>query len=513
MNENKLPKYFDVNTYKQLNADLELLTCEKAIKHYLTIGYTEKRRYCIFKTAILFHVGNLDVFLKIYMNNSVFFKRKILIIITTHSINNVNAITKYLPNAIFKLIENKGADIGGFLHGMKILNEHPNYTDIDSIYFIHTKTRDDWRRDLLFPLTNNYLKIEYLTENEKNVPIIIGSEKYCRRNKGLNRNFMNDIINRTNMKLDTDWNDYIDDYIDDRLIDDKTIKSKNQLNKFNNLIVCPSFYKNYEHDLNLLSDLEAMEHYQKFGLNEYYRINNPCYIKKFGKESYFVAGTIFLCNKAYFRIFEKINFMDEYSILECGYVLNTIPRKIHAWEYLFGLLAYTRNGYIISIDYNGNRNVMINKDNEFNTDIYKNSNKDLMTLGHADLIKHYYEMGIKEDRIYSKLQLYKQQAIINNNLLKSNIAICLTIPKSKEKLNNILVKIKTVSSSNNNMVDIYFGDGINDYNKYLGLSIIKNDLKFFVNKITSPNILTNLENYNFYLGLTLHRNYNNIIFL
>jgi hypothetical protein len=74
-----------------------------------------------------------------------------------------------------------------------------------------------------------------------------------------------------------------------------------------------------------------------------------------------------------------------------------------------------------------------------------------------------------------------------------------------------LIKIKKVS--NDNIVDIYFGDGVNDYNKYLGLSIIKNDLNFFVDKITSPNILTKLENYNFYLGLTLHRNYNNIIFL
>jgi len=512
MNVKKLPKYFDVETYKMLNTDLYLLSYEKAIEHYLTIGYTEKRKYCIFKTAILFHVGNVDVFLKIYNNNYDFFKRKVLIIITTHSINNINSISKYLPNAIFKLIENKGADIGGFLYGMKILNDHPNYHDIESIYFIHTKTNDNWRRDLLGPLTNNYLKIEKLIENEKNVPIIIGSNKYCRRNKGINRIYINDIFNRNNINTHNDWREYIDHYLDENKLTSKKETDTLKLNKFNNLILCPSFYKNYEHDLNLLSDLEAIEHYKNFGINEYYRINNPCYIKTFGKESYFIAGTIFVCNKEYFKIFENINFINEYNILECGYVLNTVPRRIHAWEYLFGLLAYTRNGYIISIDYNGNKNIMVNKDNEFNLDIYKNSNKDLTHLNDVELVKHYYEMGIKEDRIHSRIQLYKSQAIINNNLHKANIAICLSMPSSIEKLKNMLIKIKT-ASKNNNFTDIYFGDGINDYNKYLGLSTIKSDLNNFLDKIKNTNILTNLDNYNFYLGLTLHRNYNNIIFL
>jgi hypothetical protein len=510
MNENKLPKYFDVKLYKQLNADLELFSNEKAIQHYLTIGHIEKRKYCVFKTAILFHVGNLDVFIKIFNNNCEFFKRKILIIITTHSINNINSIGKYLPNAIYKLIENKGADIGGFLYGMKILNEHPNYKDIDSIYFIHTKTNDVWRRDLLFPLTTNYLKIEELMENEKNVPIIVGSNKYCRRNKGINRTYIKDIFVRNNIDLHTDWKEYIDDYIDENYLTNKN--EPNAINKYTDLIICPSFYKNYEHDLSLLTDLEAIEHYKKFGVNEYYRINNPCYIKKFGKESYFIAGTIFVCNKAYFKVFEDIDYINEYNILECGYVLNTIPRKIHAWEYLFGLLTYTRNGYIISIDNNGNRNIMVNKDNQFNLDIYKSSNKDLIHLNDVDLVRHYYEMGIKEDRIYSRIQLYKPQAIINNNLYKANIAICLSMPSSIDKFNNMLIKIKTVSKNNTN-IDIYLGDSINDYNKYLGLSIIKNDLDNFLDKIKNANIIKNFENYNFYLGLTLHRNYNNIIFL
>ena len=33
----------------------------------------------------------------------------------------------------FKIIENKGADIGGFLQNMKLLMKHPNYNDIEYI--------------------------------------------------------------------------------------------------------------------------------------------------------------------------------------------------------------------------------------------------------------------------------------------------------------------------------------------------------------------------------------------
>jgi len=66
----KLPYFFCVKTYKELNVDLQYLSDEDAIEHYKNNGFNEKRRYCIIKHAILFHVGNIDVFLKIFKNNN-----------------------------------------------------------------------------------------------------------------------------------------------------------------------------------------------------------------------------------------------------------------------------------------------------------------------------------------------------------------------------------------------------------------------------------------------------------
>jgi len=146
-----------------------------------------------------------------------------------------------------------------------------------------------------------------------------------------------------------------------------------------------------------------------------------------------------MCNKKYFRIFEGIHFDTEYDVLETGYVLNTIPRKIHAWEYLFGLLVYCMNGHIVSIDENGNMNDMINKYNEFNVDIYRNCNIDLKNCQYNDfdLLNHFNNHGKNENRIFSRIQLYKKQSLINQDLSKANIAVCLKIPPEKYSSKNI----------------------------------------------------------------------------
>ena len=64
------------------------------------------------------------------------------------------------------------------------------------------------------------------------------------------------------------------------------------------------------------------------------------------KDMYFIGGTIFAFNRAYFNELKKIKDIDyEYSILESGYITNSInsPTKTHAWEYLFGYLIYLNN--------------------------------------------------------------------------------------------------------------------------------------------------------------------------
>jgi hypothetical protein len=507
----KLPYFFNVKKYKELNPDLQYLSDEDAIKHYKNYGFDEKRKYCIIKTALLFHVGNINVFLKIYNNHSFFFKRNILIFITLHNKDFISIISQYIPNAFFTIIENKGADIGGFLKNMKLLINHPNYIDIEYIYFMHTKTNDDWRRDMLLPITYNYKKIESMLKYKSDTSIIVGCEKYCYRNKGTNRNYIKDIFDRNKYHfdkfVDNDWREYFDDYI----FENTNIEVSKNI--YTDLNINPEFYKNYENDLKLLSNNEAIKQFKHHGINEYYRINNPCYIKNFGKESYFIAGTIFMCNKQYFKIFEGINFDYEYDILETGYVLNTIPRKIHAWEYLFGLLVYCMNGCIVSIDKNGNMNDMKNKYNVFNIDIYRNCNMDLKYYNDIDLLNRFNSRDKNENRIFSISQLYKTQAIINIGLLKANIAICLKIPSENysDEYKNILVKIFELSS-NGEFIDIYFGveDNNMNYSSYHGLSVINKNIYYIVDQIKHYEVIV-VDKYNFYLGFNLQRKYEHVM--
>lgn len=159
---------FDVSVYKNLYPDLQHMSDEEVINHYKNHGFYEGRIYNNdIKTALIFHVGNIDIFLKMYNNYMHFFNRNILIFITIHNNDYVDIVRQNVPNAIITIIENKGADIGGFLHNMKLLINHPNYNDIHNIYFIHTKTNNNWRNELLSPLLNNYIKIESELQNKR----------------------------------------------------------------------------------------------------------------------------------------------------------------------------------------------------------------------------------------------------------------------------------------------------------------------------------------------------------
>jgi hypothetical protein len=507
-----LPFFFNPTSYKQLHPDLHHLSDEDAIEHYKIHGFNEKRKYCIIKTAILFHVGNIDVFTKIYVNQPMFFKQPALIFITLHNKDFIKTIIRYIPNAFFTIIENKGLDIGGFLQNMKSLINHPCYNDIDFIYKLHTKTNDDWRRDMLSPITINYKKIESMLQSKKDIPIIVGSEKYCYRNKGVNRNYIKDIFDRNkdsfNTQIHNNWDEYVDDYI----FENKNIEDSKNI--YTDLNINPEFYKNYEFDLSSYSTDQVINHFNNHGINEFHRISNPCYIKKFAKESYFIAGTIFMCNKEYFKIFEGINFDYEYSILETGYVINNIPRKIHAWEYIFGLLAYSRDGHIISINENGHMSVMKNNSYKFNVDIYRNSNVDLRHFDNNDLLNHFNNYGKNENRIFSECQLYKEQAIFNNSLLKANKAVCLKIPPENysDEYRNILIKLDELS--HDNLVDIYLGveDNRINYDRCHGLSIINISIHDIVNEIKTYYIL-DVTKHNFYLSFNLQRNYEDVLFL
>lgn len=518
INNAKGDNIFDWQQYINNYEDLKkagINTHQKAWNHWIKYGMKEGRNYnnilisdnsinnLNYTSALLFHVYNYDVFIDIINKYKIFFERKDLIIFITTSIeNNINKIKKILPTAIIQLIENKGADIGGFLINASSLIKNKYYSQIKYIYVFHTKTIDEWRNMALKSIIDNYIIIENDWLN-KDIPLLFGPQKYCYENyRDINNYYINKIYYRNKSIFDKYFNqDDLFSYFDISFINNSFDKS------FNIFLPNYDFYRYYELDLRNMNILEAEKHYKKFGINEYHRINNPCYIKNFLKESYFVAGTMFCCNIEYFKIFENIDFNFEFNILETGYNLNNIPRKTHSWEYLFGLLAYARNGYIIC----ENNFKMLNLNDKFDIDIYKNFNFDLKNLDYDLLKNHFYQNGIKENRIYCKNQIFKKQANINIDIHKAKIVFFLNIPIQNDNNYIKILKYINLLLINNINVDLYFGNSISDIETYFGLSKIKNNIDDIIEIIKNYGCIDNYLDINYYLGLNLQLKYNILV--
>ena len=168
--------------------------------------------------------------------------------------------------------------------------------------------------------------------------------------------------------------------------------------------------------------------------------------------------------------------------------------------------------FFILIFEKGLMNVMKNKDNDFNIDIYRNCNVDLMYYNDIDLLLHYNSRGKYENRIFNRSQLYKIQSVINIDLLKATMAVGLTLPPDKysHEYNKLLIKVNEISGSK--PIDIYLGDNNKKCKTYHGLSTMNVYIYEVVKIIDSYNIL-DISNCNFYLDFNLQRKYNNIIFL
>jgi hypothetical protein len=157
---------------------------------------------------------------------------------------------------------------------------------------------------------------------------------------------------------------------------------------------------------------------------------------------------------------------------------------------------------------------MKNKYDEFNVDIYRNCNMDLKHYNDVDLLNHFNNHGKNENRIFSKIQLYKPQALINNDLMIAKKAVCLifSLEKYSHEFKNILIKLNEISD--NSPLDIYLSvkdDNIN-YATYHGLSRIAHSIHYIVDIIQQYELI-DVGKYNFYLGFNLQRNYQDVIFI
>jgi hypothetical protein len=413
-----------------------------------------------------------------------------------------------MPHAFITLIENKGMDIGGFLNNINCLFKNVDYKQIDAFYIFHTKTIEEWRNNIYLPILFNYKTIEDDIINVKK-PIMYGAEKCCYPNNKLtNRTYIREIYDRYIKKFDNyfseqTYNSFFDDYYDYAHFNAVPV-TNNCLSYYEPNF---NFYKFYERDLS--TDTDVSLHYKTCGRHEYHRITNPYYIKNFGKESYFLAGTMFVCNNLYIEILKNIDFDYEFSILETGYVINTIPRKIHSWEYFFGLLVYYAKGYIKAIMPNGKIKKMKKLQKKFDVDIYQNSNPDLKFKNKNDYANHYNTVGKIQNRICSLETLMKKQCVRNCDISKAQIAFLLSIPTTynKDTLILLLTEIDKLMMEKNIYVDFYFANNKNEINKYLGLSIVNESIDEIFSYIKELNVLNDINKINFYLGLELAKKY------
>lgn len=242
----------------------------------ISIKYNEN------KVALIFHVGNIEVFHEIVNDYPDFFNNKRIDLYFSCNDKQVfNIVNEQYPNSKIFQIENRGMDIGPFLLTIKYLID--NKSNYDYYIKLHTKTDKNWRNSMIKPIYNN---LDYFMD-----------------------------IKKTNNNI-------------------KLFGSKNHHSNAN-------FNGNYSPILELIKR-NYPEYIYKFlsYCSEYNENTVDC-----SEPPYFIAGTIFVFNNKYFDLFKQIKDLNyEFGILETGYVSNGIgnPRKTHAWEYLFGYILYLK---------------------------------------------------------------------------------------------------------------------------------------------------------------------------
>ena len=435
-----------------------------------------------FNKIIIFHCGDIEFFKYLINKFPIISKYKLII---SYYINDYLDIIKKLKLNIIHIfkVENKGMDVGPFLLSIKYLLNNKNvYDDNTTFIKIHTKSikkSESWTESLIKDIIDVCIF-------KSDIPIIIGSNEFIyRQNKRINYSNIKKIFNRCNQGI---YDDELFDLYFNVYNDIKYTSNPENINPYIDLYYNDQFYKYYEPDLKKIkSNLE--NHYIYHGKKEYHRKANVNYIKNWAKKiNLFIAGTIFGFNRNWLDLFSNYNLDYEYSILEKGYVDNSVERNIHAWEYYFGFTTLLNNGEIHG--YIDNKKI----------DIYK-------------------DKTLKQNPIFSK---------IYQPYLKANIAFFL-LSSTGENANSggyrtILKYIKLLNDNNYN-IDIYFGacwtdidveNYVDNTSKY-GIPNCKNDyendpfiLEKFINYVEKYDVI-DIEKNNYYIGFKCQRKYKMIV--
>jgi len=425
------------------------------------------------KKICIFHCGDMKTFKYLIKKFPKISEMKLII---SYYNRNYRKILKKINNLnILHLVkvENNGMDIGPFLLCIKFLltNTHL-YNNKTTFFKFHTKSiskSKQWTISLIRDII--YCKIK---NNKK--PIMIGSNSYIyNNNKQVNYQNQKNIFDR-NIK-NNDFKQYFNTYNNEFISNNSSTN-----NKFTDLKFNHTFYKNYEPDLNE-SRYDLIKHWKKHGKNEYHRMSNVNYIKKWAtKKNFFVAGTMFGFNECWLNIFKKYNLNYEYSILETGNIKNYSETNIHAWEYYFGTHTYLNNGLIKG---------------------YKNNK-----------IKKKYKSKNNKFPIFSK---------INRPFSEAKIAFFLLTPCHSASSGGYRTLLNYIKFLNDNgyTVDLYFDNFINNsknatklkniYGIRCGNKIKNNsNLDIIIDNINKYKVIDINKN-NYYIGFECQRNYNVLI--
>lgn len=298
--------------------------------------------YSIMRLAYIIHIANYPIFLNILCSlkknntkeNDAFINICRELISPSQELIIKSLCDKLFNKVIYFFFPNKGSDVGPFL---KIINylmqKSKNY---DLIFKIHTKTRNDWRRELIDPFMNNMEKIKYLFKNISNLGIIC-SQYWLFLLDDLNKNTIIGFIKKNNLKV----NAYINSE-KDKNIDILTIKKNNSF-FYNSIIKEFGEYRNDIYSEEEILDWMIENRKEHTVINEN---NKP-------DEIYFVAGTIFVVKFSLIRDFiikYNIDLEKEYDKLERDYVLNENETYVHTWErILSGIIIKEMNSMWLSI--------------------------------------------------------------------------------------------------------------------------------------------------------------------
>lgn len=294
---------------------------------------------------ILFHIGSSTGIAQdiVTRHATIFNSPTTYVFVSVHDEASKNITQTLFPpnNATISTIDNKGCDIGGFMHNLHAFRTSSLYNKSTAIAIVHTKSDSSWRDEMIDSIFINLeSNVNYITRKQEQ-PVILGSNKYrfplC---KFVNIELLPSIVAS---------HPNISPRIDLEYVDKCDMSLKPHL-KFDS-----SFYYHYEPDMraNNIPLERVYSHWQSSGHREYHRVPNANVITKpHTKSGFFIAGTIFMCNRAYLDLLSPINLLVEATQLESGYIQQVTPRRTHFWEYFHGLLAYSNNGLVTGITKN-----------------------------------------------------------------------------------------------------------------------------------------------------------------